>query len=187
MNPPFKIDHRIKKILIPQIDINREISNLANHLNKEYAHKKPILIGILKGCLPFYNELFLQLTCDPIMDFMVVSSYQGNVRAKHSPKIVTDLRQDIRGRHVIIVEDIIDSGKTLLNIKEVLKLRKPKSIKIICLVDKPQCRTVNCKADHVCFKVGPVFIVGYGLDYQEYFRNLPYIGELKETVYKKHK
>ncbi|GHU34473.1 hypothetical protein FACS1894166_11980 [Bacilli bacterium] len=100
-------------------------------------------------------------------------------------RIPTDLRQDINNRHIIIVEDIIDTGKTLRSIKEVLQLRKPKSIKIVCLVDKPACRSVTLKADYVCFKVDPVFIVGFGLDYNEYFRNLPYIGEVKESIYKK--
>jgi hypoxanthine phosphoribosyltransferase len=186
MKQTIKMDHRIKRILISHNEITNKIAHLANKLNKEYKNKKPIVIGVLKGCLPFYNELFLKLTCDPIMDFMVVSSYRGHHKVS-TPKIVTDLRQDINGRHIIIVEDIIDTGETLQSIKEVLRLRKPKSIKIICLIDKPAHRTVNLKVDHACFQIPNVFIVGYGLDYHEYLRNLPYIGELKESVYKHKK
>ncbi|MDR2369005.1 MAG: hypoxanthine phosphoribosyltransferase [Mycoplasmataceae bacterium] len=173
----------VQRVLVDNRTIKQKVRKLANVINKDYKHKKPILIGILKGCLPFYNELFLQLTCDPTMDFMIVSSYAG-VRAQNV-KIVADLRQNIAKRHVVIVEDIVDTGKTLERIIAILKLRKPASIKVVCLLDKPNCRIGNFKPDYTCFKIDPVFAIGYGLDYNERYRNLPYIGELKKLIYAK--
>ncbi|MDR0674937.1 MAG: hypoxanthine phosphoribosyltransferase [Mycoplasmataceae bacterium] len=173
----------VHRILISNRTIKQAVHKLALKINKDYKHKKPILIGILKGCLPFYNELFLQLTCDPIMDFMIVSSYIGT--NSHNIKIVADLRQNIVGRHVIIVEDIVDTGKTLKRVIEILKLRKPTSIKVACLLDKPNGRINNFEPNYTCFKIDPVFAIGYGLDYNEHYRNLPYIGELKKSIYVK--
>ncbi|MDR1991616.1 MAG: hypoxanthine phosphoribosyltransferase [Mycoplasmataceae bacterium] len=171
----------IKRILIDNKTIKQAIRKLAIKINNDYEDKAPILIGVLKGCLPFYNELFLQLTCDPIMDFMIVSSYSG-VNSQNI-KIVADLRQNIANRHVIIVEDIVDTGKTLAKVIEILKLRKPASIKVTCLLDKPNCRINAFQPDYICFKIKHVFAVGYGLDYNEKYRNLPYVGELKQQLY----
>jgi hypoxanthine phosphoribosyltransferase len=173
----------VKRILIDNQTIKQSISKLATKINKDYKNKSPILVGVLKGCLPFYNELFLQLTCDPMMDFMIVSSYAGT--KSQNIKIVADLRQNIVGRHVIIIEDIVDTGKTLNRVMEILKLRNPASIKVACLLDKPSCRVNAFQPDYTCFKIKPVFAVGYGLDYNEKYRNLPYIGELKESIYAK--
>jgi hypoxanthine phosphoribosyltransferase len=128
-------------------------------IDKDYKHKNPILIGVLKGCLPFFMELFLQLTCDPTMDFMIVSSYSG-AHSQHI-KIVADLRQNIHNRHVLIVEDIVDTGRTLKKIMQMLKLRKPASLKVACLVDKPHAHVVNFKPDYTCFHMDkPRFVVG---------------------------
>jgi hypoxanthine phosphoribosyltransferase len=173
----------VQRILKSNETIKQAVRKLATQINRDYKNKKPILIGILKGCLPFYNELFLQLTCEPTMDFMIVSSYAGT----HSQniKIVADLRQNIAKRHILIIEDIVDTGKTLKKVTEILKLRKPASIKVACLLDKPKCRINNFKPDYICFKIDPVFAVGYGLDYNENYRNLPYIGELKKSIYDK--
>ena len=175
--------HDIQRILINNQTIKSAIHKLSIKINRDYKNKKTILVGILKGCLPFYNELFLQLTCDPTMDFMIVSSYAGV--SSQNIKIVADLRQNIAKRHVIIVEDIIDTGKTLKKVTKILKLRKPASIKVACLLDKPSCRINNFKLDYACFQIEPVFAVGYGLDYNEQYRNLPYIGELKKSIYNK--
>ncbi|MDR2822955.1 MAG: hypoxanthine phosphoribosyltransferase [Mycoplasmataceae bacterium] len=177
-----KIDHRVKQVLITNAQIKTAVKSLAVKLNKEYQGKQPILIGVLKGCLPFYNELFLQLTCDPIADFMIVSSYRGT-HSQGTAKIVTDTRQNIKGRNVIIIEDIVDTGHTLKALKQILMLRKPKSLRIVTLLNKPACRVVKLEPDYVCFTIKPVFVVGFGLDYNECMRNLPYIGELKESVY----
>jgi hypoxanthine phosphoribosyltransferase len=177
-------DSRIEKILYTNSQIRNKIKKLAVVLNHEYKHKNPILVGILKGCLPFFNELFMQLTCDPIADFMVVSSYRDSTKAVTMPKIVTDLRQNIYKRHVIIVEDIIDSGETIKSLNEILCSRKPQSLKIACLLDKSASHKVKLDVDYACFKNVPSkFVVGFGLDYAEKMRNLPYIGILKKTVY----
>jgi hypoxanthine phosphoribosyltransferase len=173
----------VQRILINNRTIKQAVHKLATKINKEYKTKQPIVIGVLKGCLPFYNELFLQLTCDPTMDFMIVSSYVGV--SSHNIRIVADLRQNIIGRHVIIIEDIVDTGKTLKKVTEILKLRKPASIKVMCLLDKPSCRITNFKPNYSCFQIGPEFVVGYGLDYKEKYRNLPYIGVLKKSIYAK--
>jgi hypoxanthine phosphoribosyltransferase len=173
----------VQRILINNRTIKQGVHKLACKINKDYRHKKPIVIGVLKGCLPFYNELFLQLTCNPTMDFMIVSSYAG-VNSQNI-KIVADLRQNIHGRHVIIIEDIVDTGKTLKRVMQILKLRKPASVKVACLLDKPSSHINNFKPDYICFKIDQVFVVGYGLDYNEQYRNLPYIGELKKSIYVK--
>jgi hypoxanthine phosphoribosyltransferase len=177
-----KLDSRVQKVLITNAQIKVAVKKLASQLNEEYKGKQPILIGVLKGCLPFYNELFLQLTCDPIADFMIVSSYKGT-QSKGTAKIVTDTRQNIENRHIIIVEDIVDTGHTLESLKQILMLRKPKSLKIVSLLNKPACRVVKLEPDYICFTIEPVFVVGFGLDYNEHMRNLPYIGELKKSVY----
>jgi hypoxanthine phosphoribosyltransferase len=149
----------IKNIWLDVATIKKAVRKLALQINKDYKNKNPILIGVLKGCLPFYIELFLQLDCDPIMDFMIASSYLG-VKSQNM-KIVADLRQNIHKRHVLIIEDIVDTGKTLHNIIKILKLRKPASLKVACLVDKPQSRVIHFQPDYTCFKMDkPEFVVG---------------------------
>jgi hypoxanthine phosphoribosyltransferase len=145
-----KLDKRIKRLLILENEINDRCQSLADRINKDYKGKNPIIVGVLKGCLPFYNNLFLRLTCEPVMDFMIISSYSGT-KQMGIPKIVADLRQNITDRHVIIVEDIVDTGRTLSKVIALLKLRNPKSIKIACLVDKYEARKVSLKPEYVCF------------------------------------
>ncbi|MDR3330025.1 MAG: hypoxanthine phosphoribosyltransferase [Mycoplasmataceae bacterium] len=179
----MKLHKDIESILITKEQIENSSQKVANYLNKKYKNKHPIVLGILKGCIPFYNEVFSRLTCDPIMDFMIVSSYSG----VHSSniKIVADLRQNIQGRHIIIVEDIIDTGKTLHKLIEILSTRKPASIEIVCLVDKPHARAIEVKIGYACFEIPHKFVVGFGLDYNEGYRYLPYVGVLKKSIYAK--
>jgi hypoxanthine phosphoribosyltransferase len=177
-------DIHIESILFHKETITRRIEKLAKVIDNDYLGKNPILIGILKGCVPFYNELFLNLTCNPIMDFMLVASYGDSDKSNNKPKILLNYKQNITNRHVLIVEDCVDTGNTLARIIEAMKKEKPASIKIACLLDKPACRKKSVNIDYLCFKTGPHFVVGHGFDYKEQFRNLPYIGILKKKYIK---
>ena len=139
-------------------------------------------MGVLKGCFIFMADLMRHVDIKCSMDFMAVSSYSGT-SSTGAVKINKDLSQDIEGRHVIIVEDILDSGVTLSYLKRYLMGRKPASINIVTLLDKPARRKADVFADYSCFEVPDAFVVGYGLDYNEHYRNLPYIGVLKPEVY----
>jgi len=180
-----KIDSRIERVLFSHAQIQAQIKKAAKWIDKNYQGKNPIVIAILKGAIPFYGALITQITCDIQLDFMVFSSFKGSIKATSAPKLVTDLSNDITDRHVIIVEDIVDSGRTINAIKELFKIRNPKSIAVVSLIDKPSARKELCEVDFSCFKTGPNFLVGFGLDYKEYMRNLPYVGILKKEIYMK--
>ena len=139
-------------------------------------------MGVLKGCFIFMSDLLRCVDIKCTMDFMAVSSYSGT-SSTGAVKIAKDLSQDIEGRHIIIVEDILDSGVTLSYLKKYLEVRKPASISIATLLDKPARRKADVYADYFCFEVPDAFVVGYGLDYNEVYRNLPYIGVLKPEMY----
>ena len=141
------------------------------------------MIAILKGAIPFYGALIPKITIDVQLDFMVVSSFKGEVYAVTEPEIITDLISDVKDRDLLLVEDVVDTARTMKQVVTALKNRGAKSIKIMTLVDKPSARKVDLKVDYSCFKIAPEFIVGFGLDYKEYMRNLPYIGVLKNEVY----
>lgn len=173
------IDIHVEKVLFHKETVIKKIKLLAKQIDHDYLGKDPILIGMLKGCIPFYNELFLSLTCNPIMDFMLVTSYTSGL-LNDKPKILLNHKQDITNRHVLIVEDCVDSGNTLTKVLKMLRQEKPASIKIACLLDKPACRKKLVEIDYCCFKIGASFVIGYGFDYKEQFRNLPYIGILKK-------
>ena len=140
-------------------------------------------MGVLKGCFVFMADLLRNVDVYCTMDFMSVSSYGDGVTSTGAVKINKDLSRDIAGRHVIIVEDILDSGITLSYLKKYLSVRNPASISIVTLLDKPARRRADVQADYVGFEVEDAFVVGYGLDYAEEYRNLPYIGVLKSEVY----
>jgi len=175
----------IKEILISKQQIEEKALELGQILNAAYAEKRPILLGLLKGSVPFMGDLMKVLDIPAQIEFMDVSSYHGGVASSGQVKILKDLDIDIDGRHVIIVEDIVDTGFTLLKVVELLKHRGAASVEVVTMLDKPEGRIVEMKAKYVGFTIPKAFVVGYGLDYDELYRNLPYVGILKEEVYTK--
>ena len=174
----------IESVLISAEEIQRKVSEMGRRISADYAGKEPVFVGVLKGCFIFMSDLMRNVDINCTMDFMAVSSYSGT-STTGAVKINKDLSEDIEGRDVIIVEDILDSGITLSYLKGYLLNRKPASIKIATLMDKPARRRADVYADYSCFEVPDAFVVGYGLDYNEKYRNLPYIGVLKPEIYEK--
>lgn len=172
----------IERILLTRDEIEDKVSEIGRRITEDFRDKDPIFVGVLKGCFIFMADLMRHVDIKCSMDFMAVSSYSGT-SSTGAVKINKDLSQDIEGRHVIIVEDILDSGVTLSYLKRYLMGRKPASINIVTLLDKPARRKADVFADYSCFEVPDAFVVGYGLDYNEHYRNLPYIGVLKPEVY----
>ena len=179
------LEQDIKKILISHDEIVTAARELGQKLTEDYQGKNPILVGILKGSVPFMAELIKHIDTHIELDFMLVSSYHGGTSSSGVINIIKDMDQDIKGRDILFVEDIIDTGKTLKSLKELLEGLQPASVKIATLLDKPEGRLVEIEADYTCFTIPNEFVVGYGLDYDENYRNLPYIGVLKEEVYSK--
>lgn len=179
------LEQDIKKILISHDEIVAAARELGQKLTEDYQGKNPILVGILKGSVPFMAELIKHIDTHIELDFMLVSSYHGGTSSTGVINIIKDMDQDIKGRDILFVEDIIDTGKTLKSLKELFEGRQPASVKIATLLDKPEGRLVEIEADYTCFTIPNEFVVGYGLDYEENYRNLPYIGVLKEEVYSK--
>ena len=179
------LEQDIKKILISHDEIVTAARELGQKLTEDYQGKNPILVGILKGSVPFLAELIKHIDTHIELDFMLVSSYHGGTSSSGVINIIKDMDQDIKGRDILFVEDIIDTGKTLKSLKELFEGRQPASVKIATLLDKPEGRLVEIEADYTCFTIPNEFVVGYGLDYDENYRNLPYIGVLKEEVYSK--
>lgn len=177
------LENDIKKVLVSHDEITEAAKKLGAQLTKDYAGKNPILVGILKGSIPFMAELVKHIDTHIEMDFMMVSSYHGGTASSGVINIKQDVTQDIKGRHVLFVEDIIDTGQTLKNLRDMFKEREAASVKIATLLDKPEGRVVEIEADYTCFTIPNEFVVGYGLDYKENYHNLPYIGVLKEEVY----
>ena len=179
------LENDIKKILISHDEVVTAARELGQKLTEDYQGKNPILVGILKGSVPFMAELIKHIDTHIELDFMLVSSYHGGTSSTGVINIIKDMDQDIKGRDILFVEDIIDTGKTLKSLKELFEGRQPASVKIATLLDKPEGRLVEIEADYTCFTIPNEFVVGYGLDYDENYRNLPYIGVLKEEVYSK--
>ncbi|HWO76034.1 MAG TPA: hypoxanthine phosphoribosyltransferase [Bacillus sp. (in: firmicutes)] len=173
----------IEKVLISEQEIHEKIAELANQLTKDYQDRFPLVIGVLKGAMLFMGDLVKRIDTHLEMDFMDVSSYGNSTVSSGEVKILKDLDTSVEGREILIIEDIIDSGLTLSYLVELFRYRKAKSIKIVTLLDKPTGRKADIQADYVGFIVPDEFVVGYGLDYAEKYRNLPYIGVLKPEVY----
>lgn len=172
----------IERVLFSQEQLQARIQEVGAQISKDYHGKAPVLVGVLKGVVPFYCAMANAITIPLEEDFMCVSSYAG---MESTGKIILrkDVDVDIHGRDVLILEDILDSGRTLKAIMEMLKSRQPASLKICTLFDKPEGRKIPLEADYVCFNVPNEFVVGFGLDYNEYYRNLPFVGVLKPSVY----
>ncbi len=166
-------------VLIPEEDIEKRVRELADEISKDYAGEEVLLICILKGSVFFTCELAKRLSVPVKLDFMSVSSYGNGTVSSGRVKIVKDLDDSIEGKNVIVIEDIIDSGRTLAHLLAVLNVRNPKSIKLCTLLDKPSRREVEVKVDYTGFSIPDAFVVGYGLDYAQQYRNLPYVGVLE--------
>ncbi len=174
----------ILKTLITEEEIARKTRELGKQISKDYAHSNDLMIiSVLKGSILFVADLVREIDIHTEIDFMVVSSFEGGVKSTGVVKIVKDLDIPIDKKDLLIVEDILDSGKTLSYLRDILNGRKPKSLKICTLLDKPVRREADIVADYIGFTVPDEFVVGYGLDYEEKYRNLPYIGVLKPCVY----
>ena len=159
------------------------MKELGKILTEEYADKNPIIVGVLKGVAIFYADMIRQIKVPCQMDFMWISSYAGS-HSTGNMMVRQDLSADIKDRHVLILEDIFDTGNSLDFTVKHLKSREPASIKICTLFDKPEGRKIPLQADYVCYDVPNEFVVGFGLDYDGFYRNLPYVGVLKPSVYK---
>lgn len=164
------------RVLINEEDVDAKINDIGKTISEKYAGKTVHLICVLKGGVFFMCELAKRITTDVSMDFMAVSSYGAGTQSSGTVKIVKDLDESIEGKNVLIVEDIIDSGRTLKALTQMLWQRKPNSIEICTLLDKPDRRVVDIDVQYTCFNIPDEFVVGYGLDYDQRYRNLPYIG-----------
>ena len=170
---------KIGKIMIKENELNARVSELAEMINKDYGDRELVVIGVLKGCFVFMADLVKKLKSDVRVYFMEISSYQSGTVSSGQITIKKDLDVDIEGKDVLIAEDIIDSGNTLSQLTEILKERKPNSIKVCTLLSKPARRQVEFEADYTGFEIEDKFIIGYGLDCAEQFRQLPYIAEVE--------
>ncbi len=173
----------IKKILLTEEEINKRVKELGAEITEDYRGKELIIVGILKGAVVFMSELCKRIDLPMDMDFMSVSSYGKSSISTGEVKIIKDLDRSVAEKDVLIVEDIIDTGNTLAYLTDNLKKRGANSVKIVTMLDKPIRRNIKVKVDYLGFEVPNDFVVGYGLDYAEMYRNLPYVGALKEEVY----
>ena len=175
----------MEKIVYSEADIKAKVAELGRQITEDYkdAEEKIYCVGILKGASIFYTDLVRQINLPVRFDFMIASSYGNGTSTSGNVKILKDLDYDIEGKHLIIIEDIIDSGTTMNYLLKYFKERKPKSVKLCSLLSKPSRRTTDVHIDYCGFEVPDEFLVGYGLDYAEVYRNLPYIGVLKPEIY----
>ncbi|MCF0217510.1 MAG: hypoxanthine phosphoribosyltransferase [Malacoplasma sp.] len=175
------MDTRVEKILLTYDEIQAGIIKAAKWIDQKFKDKDLILIGLLKGCIPFYGQLASHITIDCLLDTMTISSYKGNTERTTLPHIYQDVTEDIKDKDVLIVDEIIDSAYTLQYVKDYLnKNYGPKSISILTLLDKPEGRKIDLNPDYSCFQIENHFVVGYGCDYQGKLRNLPYVGIFKQ-------
>ena len=174
----------IQTVLVTEEQLQAKVAQLGARISQDYAGKDLLLVSILKGAVVFMADLMRAVTIPCSIDFMVVSSYGGtNTETTGLVKIVKDLDADLTGKDVLIVEDILDTGVTLSNLVPMLKMRNPSSVKICAILDKPTRRKADIQPDYEGFQVPDEFVVGYGLDYNDKYRNLPYVGVLKPHVY----
>jgi len=172
-NPVFE------RVLFSEEQIAARVAELGRQISADYRGKLPLFVGILRGCVLFYSDLIKNISVDCNMDFMCLSSYSGT-SSTGQVRTMLDLRESIKGRHVVIVEDIVDTGLTLEYLLDHLRSRGAASIEICCLLDKPENRKVDIHPKYIGFTVGNEFVIGYGLDYNELYRNLPYIGVFRK-------
>lgn len=171
-----KAEVGVKKVLITEQELKSKVKEMGQMLSKEYEGKKLLMISVLKGAFVFMADIMREITVPCEIDFMCVSSYQNSTVSSGTVKITKDLNVDIKDYDVLIVEDILDTGNTLKAVINLLKHRNPKSLKVVALLDKPDRRVVDVDVDYTCFTIPDEFVIGYGLDCAEKYRNLPYIG-----------
>ena len=177
------LEQDIERVLFTEEALRTRVQELAKQIDRDYAGREPILISVLRGSFVFMADLVRSITLPCTLDFMAVSSYGAGTTSSGQVKITKDLSESIEGKDVIVVEDILDSGNTLSYLLKLLQARHPASIRLCTLLDKPSRRTKPVEADYTGFSVDDLFVVGYGLDFAEKYRNLPYIGILKPCVY----
>ncbi|MBQ5910770.1 MAG: hypoxanthine phosphoribosyltransferase [Clostridia bacterium] len=177
------MNNDIEKVLLTEEELKEIICRLGKQITEDYKDKNLLVVSVLKGSVMVMADLLREIKIPARIDFMSVSSYGSGTTTSGSVKIIKDLDIDLSGYDLLIVEDILDSGVTLSNLKEILLTRGPASVKICTLLDKPERRKANVVADYVGAQIPDAFVVGYGLDYDEKYRNLPYVGILKPSVY----
>lgn len=177
------MNNDIEKVLITKEELDRIVGEIAEKINRDFAGEEVLLAVILKGSVVFATDLMRRLTVPVMIDFMQASSYGTGTKSTKVVNIKLDLKADIENKNVILVEDIVDSGNTLTNLKAMLLRRNPKSLKICTLLDKPERRETEIQPDYVGTEIPDEFVVGYGLDYDEHYRELPYVGILSRKVY----
>ena len=179
----MSIHDDIERVLITEEQIRSRIAELGEELTRDYADKNPIFLGVLRGVVIFYADMVRAVPIPCEFDFMAVSSYGSGTQSSGNINISKDMTIDVHGRHVVILEDILDTGRTLQAVCRLLEHRGVASLRICALLDKPARRTVDITADYTGFTVPNEFVVGYGLDYNDQYRNLPYVGVLKPEIY----
>jgi hypoxanthine phosphoribosyltransferase len=180
-----KLEDDVAEILITEEQIQAKIRELGQHISRDYAGQDLLLICVLKGAISFLADLMREITIPHEIDFMAISSYGASTESSGVVRILKDLDTNIGGRNVLIVEDIVDTGRTLHYITQNLKTRRPKSVRICTLLNKPSRREIDIPLDYVGFEIPNKFVIGYGLDFAEIYRSLPYIGVLKKEKYDK--
>ena len=173
----------LESIVLTREQIAQKVKEAASWLDEKFKDSKPLAISVLKGSVFFFCDLLREMKTPVQLDFMTVSSYGSKAQSSGMPKIVMGLAASVEGRDVILVEDIVDSGHTLVRMRDLIMGRGAKSFTTVALFDKPSRRQVDIKADYSCFEIADEFIVGYGLDYAQQYRNLPYVGILKRSIY----
>lgn len=173
----------ISKVLYSEEEIKQAVVKIAKEIEKDYTGENVLLVGLLKGAAPFLCDLARNINLNLSIDFMTVSSYYNGTETTGKVNISKDITQNVEDKHIIIIDDVADSGITLSYLIEHLKAKNPLSVKTCALIDKPYRRTVDFEADYVGITAPNDFLVGYGMDYQERYRHLPYIGVLKESIY----
>lgn len=179
------LEQDIAHVLFTEEQLQARVAEIAAQIDRDYAGKQPLLVSVLRGSFVFMADLVRRITLPCTVDFMAVSSYGSGTTSSGQVKIVKDLSEQIEGKDVIVVEDILDSGNTLSYLLKLLEARHPASIRLCTLLDKPERRTKPVAVQYSGFTIPDEFVVGYGLDYDEKYRNLPYIGVLKPSVYEK--
>ena len=182
---PAMLEQDIQEVLFTEAQLKARVQELARQIERDYAGKEIMLISVLRGSFIFMADLCRAIDLPCTLDFMAVSSYGKGTSSSGQVQITKDLSEDISGRHIIVVEDILDSGNTLHYLLQLLEHRHPASIRLCTLLDKPERRVKPVEVHYTGFAIPDAFVVGYGLDYAEKYRNLPYIGILKRSVYEK--
>ena len=177
------LDKDVERVLFSEEELKNRVAEIAAQIDRDYAGKEPLLISVLRGSFVFMADLVRQIHLPCTVDFMAVSSYGAGTSSSGQVKIIKDLSEQIEGKDLIVVEDILDSGNTLSYLLQILQARHPASVRLCTLLDKPSRRVKEVELHYAGFSIPDYFVVGYGLDYAEKYRNLPYIGVLKPAVY----